>query len=168
MSGFKLLFSPMLYLEEMVSNSATFQSITGSASAAAAKSRIRLMSFVEDENREEDLVAAEKVLMPRISLFPLGFSSQKSAMSNYSGSPRILFEFEYDIPDNIKRTHDAEARHVGPIMEAVIDEITTQGGQQGCLDISAIEVVQPPVPLDPVKTDGNRIWICDVILTCRA
>lgn len=173
MSGFSLLYSPMVYMEDMFAASATFQSITGSANAAAAKSRIRMFSFIEEHSEEEDLIATEKVAYPRVSLFPFGFSAKKSSNSTYSGNPRLLCEIEISIPSDVKKTHDAEFRYCGPKFQDIVNEVLAQGGQPGFLDIADIDILQPPMPLDPTKSpiDENnekmRIWICDLIFTAR-
>lgn len=170
MSGFKCLFSPLLKMEEMVSQSATFQSLTGSPDAATALSRIRLFSFVEEFAEEEDLRLTEVVPLPRASIFPLAATGVKGNTYSPTVDIRIGVEVEIEIPSAVLRTHDAEIRYAGPIFESIFDELMQLGSPPspgGSLNIIGYNIIQTPYPCDKdERVDGNgdqlRVWVCGI------
>jgi hypothetical protein len=152
----------MIYMMGMVSRSATFQSVTGSADATAALDRIRLYSFEEEFAEGEGLDPSVIVPIPRASIFPNGLSSQRATTTTVSSQPRIVVEIELEIPSTVGRTHHQQALWACPIFENIIDEIwgLSAPPQPGQLNIQQVEVVQPPIPLRPDEYGGRLLWVC--------
>jgi hypothetical protein len=146
------------HLETMLSQSETFQELTGSADATEALTHITMMSAEDAESK----VAATD--LPRAILWPLGSRQEIKTTSTCHSTAPIIITFEMLIPSNVVKTYNAEFRYVAPIIEDIIDEIITMGMSRnpGMLNLQEVNVVSVPMPVEGDKAQGKRIWDCDV------
>lgn len=158
MAGYKALFCTIEHLETMLSQSETFQTITGSEDADEALERISMMSAADAE------AVVDSVDLPRAILWPLGSMQRRSSTSTFQSTVPIVITIEMEIPSNIVKSYDAEFRYVAPLVESIIDELAQMSitRNPGMLNIDEINVVSIPMPCEGDKNQGRRIWDCDI------
>lgn len=162
MSGLKNFYSPFLIMERMISESTTFQTITGSADATEAKDRIRLIAL---QDYDASLPKPQRYIAipcPRVCIWNLNPSKRRTGSSGYACTVRLVLSLEIEIPSEIGATEDEQFRYCGPLYEDVEDEIAVLGLVPGNLNIQEINHLQSPTPVDTKYTQGRRIWCADV------
>jgi hypothetical protein len=162
-AGFKALYCTVQHLETMLSKSAAFQELTGSADEAQALTRITMMS-AEDA---QSMVAPTS--LPRAILWPLGSRQTWASTGSFKSIAPIIITIEMLIPSHVVKTFNAEFRYCAPIIESIIDEIITMSltRNSGMLNLDEINVVSPPLPVEKDKAQGQRIWDCDIEVVAK-
>jgi len=163
-AGFKALYCTIQHLRTMVSQSETFQEITGSANAEEALTRITMLAAEDEESEEagEDYVSVSQ--FPRAILWPLGPRYIRGTNNTFSSVSPIIITMEMVIPDSVPDTVSDGFDYFSPLMDEFIDEVLKMSVTRnpGMLNIAEASVVSPPMPIEKKKSQGVRIWDCDV------
>ena len=164
MAGLSTLYTPMTKLRTMLSNSATFQTITGSADATAALERIK---FVSAADFDKTTGAYTGVTRPRAVIWMVAGGRKRVSTSGWFSNPRLILSLEIDIPTATAQTHHAELQYCGPLFEAIENEVFPASKTPGDIDVAEINYLQPPLPADEDKQDGIRYWGMDLEVVCQ-
>jgi len=167
MSGYGSFYQPYLHMERMLSECATFQTITGSANATEAKTRIKFITVQDYDPTKPKAQIYIAIPCPRVVIWNMNPSKRRSSSSGYSCEPRLLLSLDIEIPSNVGPTEDEQFRYCGPLYESIEDEVALSGMQPGNLYIMEMNYLMVPSPEDPKLHGGRRIWAADLEVVCQ-
>lgn len=140
------LVSPLDNLKTALSNSATFQSITGSNNATEALDRIHLWS------------CADSATLPRAVLFTSsGRSRNKTSTTGWANSGGMLHMLiDYPTAEANQDDPSAAGSAFASDLQDILNELEAQDGAH--LNIIGWEEEMAPMPVDEDSDNGRKSW----------
>ena len=150
----------LTYMRDLLASWSSVQSITGTATTAAAKALIFHW-------------AAPPVATtppPRLILDAGSLDEQLANTSNFSGTLGAEIRFEVPIPDLHKATeHDQKAWFMVNVVDLFLDDMTDQLGTGGMLNVVNRSFTLPPGPADtrtlPPELGNMALWVWQLKLS---
>ena len=161
-------YQSYLKLEQMIADCTSFQSLTDTANATEAKTRIKFIACQDfDTTTRGTSKTYQKIAMPRAAIWNVNPAKVRTAQGCYSTQLNMVFSLEIEIPDDIGPTEDEQFRYCGPLYEEVEDELAELSFIPTNLQFQRIGYLQSPAPMDPAENQGRRIWAADLSLQTR-
>ncbi len=166
-----VLSKPIDLLEDLIAESATFQTWVGAASAAAAKTSIHLLQLPDPADSDGYSLVESQGKRPFCLLgFPVGAPNRFNRIADgatltFAERGTLLMAFENNIepiedPDTLDDRLFTFLNNIGGIFADILAKAGTSDGSKAFLWVSAVEIIEFfRADRDELSTHGDYFWL---------